>query len=75
MSRLYTKLNKAVFGGGQRPTLIFGIDHPWLVNYALWGLRLDERTAEWPEGVQSWTLEAVVQTDRDATFTNHLKWR
>jgi len=44
VSRLYTKLNKAVFSNGQRPTLIFGIDHPWVVNYALWGLRLDERT-------------------------------
>ena len=47
VSRLYTRLNKVVFGGGQRPTLIFGIDHPWVVNYALWGLRLDERTAEY----------------------------
>jgi hypothetical protein len=36
---------------------------------------LDERTAEWPAGVSSWTLEAVVQTDRDATFTNRLNWR
>jgi len=47
VSRLYTKLNKVVFRGGQRPTLIFGIDHPWVVNYALWGLRLDERTNEY----------------------------
>ena len=47
VSRLYTKLNKVVFAGGQRPTLIFGIDHPWVVNYALWGLRLDERTARY----------------------------
>ena len=47
VSRLYSKLNKAVFSGGQRPTLIFGIDHPWVVNYALWGLRLDQRTAEY----------------------------
>ena len=47
VSRLYTKLNKVVFRGGQRPTLIFGIDHPWVVNYALWSLRIDERTAEY----------------------------
>ena len=47
VSRLYTKLNKVVFGGGQRPTLIFGIDHEWLINYAYHGLRLDERTAEY----------------------------
>lgn len=36
---------------------------------------LDERTTEWPAGANSWTLEAVVQTDRDATFTNRLTWR
>ena len=47
VSRLYTRLNKEVFAGGQRPTLIFGIDHHWVVNYAEWGLRLDERTAEY----------------------------
>jgi len=47
VSRLYTKLNKVVFGGGQRPTLIFGIDHHWLINYAEWGLRIDERTADY----------------------------
>ena len=47
VSRLYTRLNKVVFSGGQRPTLIFGIDHPWVVNYALWGLRLDERTMDY----------------------------
>jgi hypothetical protein len=47
VSRLYTKLNKVVFSNGQRPTLIFGIDHPWVVNYALWGLRLDDRTNEY----------------------------
>ena len=47
VNRLYTKLNKEVFSGGQRPTLIFGIDHPWVVNYALWGLRLDERTTQY----------------------------
>jgi hypothetical protein len=38
-------------------------------------MTLDERTAEWPSGVTSWTLETVVQTDRDATFTNRLNWR
>ncbi len=47
VSRLYTRLNKVVFGGGQRPTLIFGIDHAWVINYALSGLRLSERTAEY----------------------------
>ena len=47
VSRLYAKVNKVVFTGGQRPTLIFGIDHPWVVNYALWRLRIDERTAEY----------------------------
>jgi len=47
VSRLYSKLNKVVFAGGQRPALIFGIDHAWVVNYALWGLRLDERSGEY----------------------------
>jgi len=47
VSRLYTRLNKLVFAGGQRPTLIFGIDHAWVVNFAHSGLRLDERTAEY----------------------------
>jgi len=47
VSRLYTKLNKVVFARGQRPTLIFGIDHAWVVNYALWSLRIDERTADY----------------------------
>jgi len=47
VSRLYTRLNKVVFAGGQRPTLIFGIDHAWVINYAHHGLRLDERTAEY----------------------------
>ena len=46
VDRLYTKLNKVVFAEGQRPTLIFGIDHQWVINYAHTGLRLDERTAE-----------------------------
>jgi hypothetical protein len=36
---------------------------------------LDERTAVWPAGTNSWTLEVVVTTDRDATFTNRLNWR
>jgi hypothetical protein len=47
VSRLYTRLNKVVFAGGRRPTLIFGIDHDWDINYALSGLRVDERTAEY----------------------------
>jgi hypothetical protein len=36
---------------------------------------LDERSAVWPAGTSSWTLEVVVTTDRDATFTNRLNWR
>lgn len=36
---------------------------------------LDERTAEWASGTTSWTLEAVVGSDRDATLTNRLNWR
>jgi hypothetical protein len=36
---------------------------------------LDERTAEWAAGTTSWSLEAVVGSDRDATFTNRLNWR
>ena len=36
---------------------------------------LDERTAVWAAGTNSWTLEVVVTTDRDATFTNRLNWR
>jgi hypothetical protein len=36
---------------------------------------LDERTAEWAANTTSWTMEAVVGSDRDATFTNRLNWR
>jgi hypothetical protein len=36
---------------------------------------LDERTAEWAATTTSWSLEAVVGSDRDATFTNRLNWR
>ncbi len=36
---------------------------------------LDERSGLWPAGTTSWTLEVVVATDRDATFTNRLTWR
>lgn len=36
---------------------------------------LDERTAEWAGNTTSWTMEAVVGSDRDATFTNRLNWR
>jgi len=36
---------------------------------------LDERTAEWAANTTSWTMEAVVGSDRDASFTNRLNWR
>jgi serine/threonine protein kinase len=35
---------------------------------------LGEVGGEWPEGLSSWTLDAVVTTDRDETATSRLNW-
>jgi hypothetical protein len=33
-----------------------------------------ELTGTWPEGATSWSLEAVITTDRDETGTSRLDW-
>ena len=35
---------------------------------------LGEATGDWPEGVTSWTMDAVVTTDRDETGSSRLSW-
>ena len=35
---------------------------------------LGEVTGDWPEGVTSWTMDAVVTTDRDETGSSRLSW-
>ena len=36
---------------------------------------LGEVAGEWPSGLVSWSLDAVVTTDRDETGTSRLSWR
>ena len=36
---------------------------------------LGEVAGEWPPGIVSWSLDAVVTTDRDETGTSRLSWR
>jgi hypothetical protein len=36
---------------------------------------LGEVAGQWPQGIVSWSLDAVVTTDRDETGASRLSWK